>query len=199
LAGHESTASALASHLYYLATHPDVQTKAREEVLSVLDSDDAIQHNTKLPYLEAVIYESLRIHPPTDALPFRAIAHDVQLEGKSGKMHTLPKGSLASLSLTALHNNPDIWMNPHEFRPERFLNQDERESTKHAFMPFGTGPRMCIGMNFSLLEQRIVLSMLLRCFEWTLPADSPHKDGIQSTGFTLLKANPMHLSFTRRP
>jgi cytochrome P450 len=199
LAGHDSTAIAITCHMYYLALHPEAQRKAREEVLELLPTDDTLTSKTKLPYVEAVINESLRLHPPADLMIFREIAKDIQLTGKNGQSHHVKAGSaMASLEVTALHRNPTVWNNPNEFVPERWLDTSEKRGDKQgAYYPFGGGPRICIGMNFALLEQRVALTMLLRRYEWSLPTNSPHKDDLKSSGLIIMKPEPMQMHMRR--
>jgi cytochrome P450 len=132
-------------------------------------------------------------------LIFREIAHDVTLEGKDGQVHKVEANkALATLEITALHRKPDLWSDPNEFKPERWLDASEKRGDRRGgYCPFGAGPRICIGMNFSLLEQRVALAMLLRRYEWTLPADSPHKDGLKSHGLVVMKPNLMKMNIQR--
>jgi cytochrome P450 len=100
------------------------------------------------------------------------------------------------------HHNPAVWKDPEQFRPERFAAGGENEENAKnglAWAPFGNGARQCIGMNFSLAEQRVVLAMLLRKFTWSLPEDSIHKDHIVfGPGIGLLTAKDLYLSFEKR-
>jgi cytochrome P450 len=197
LAGHDTTSIALVSQIYYLALHPDVQQKAREEVLELLPTDESITPKTKLAYLEAVINECLRLHPPTSMMPFRLTEHESELEGADGHEMTIPENTVMTLDIKSVHRNPQVWQDPDEFRVERWLNTDDKTDKRLGYCPFGGGPRICIGMNFSLLEQRVVLSMLLRRYTWTLPKDTIHTDGIiRNHGILILKLEKMNVQFT---
>jgi cytochrome P450 len=199
LAGHDSTAIVITCHMYYLALHPEAQRRAREEVLKFLPTDEHLDPNTRLPYLEAIIKESLRLHPPADMLLFSDIAKDVKFEGKNGTVHDVKAGSaITTLEFTALHRNPAIWSDPEAFIPERWFDtSDKRGDKQGAYYPFGGGPRICIGKNCSLLEQRVTMTMLLRRYEWSLPTNSPHKDDLKSSGLIIIKPDPMKMRIRR--
>jgi cytochrome P450 len=125
---------------------------------------------------------------------FRKITKDIQLTGKNNTVHNVKAGSATiALEITAMHRNPDLWSDPLEFKPERWLDN----KAKPGFVAFGAGARICPGMNLSLLEQRVVLSMLLRRYEWSLPIDSPHQNGVKASGFFFAKPDPMYMHIRR--
>lgn len=114
----------------------------------------------------------------------------------------IPKGVRVQADMFLAQHNPAVWKDPEEFRPERFGPGGEYE--QHAkiglvWAPFGSGARQCIGMNFSLAEQRVVLAMLLRKFTWSLPEDSIHRGHIVfAPGIGLLSAKDLYLNFCKR-
>ncbi|KAI9484150.1 MAG: cytochrome P450 [Benjaminiella poitrasii] len=183
LAGHDTTANTLAFALYELAIHPELQEKAREEAIRVLgDSPEDIlptlEQTKELDYINMIIKETLRRHTPVYNTTSRVAIKDIQLAGTF-----IPEGSELSIDIYNLHHNPDIWHDPYKFDPERFLPGGEADQQEGiAWVPFSNGGRQCIGMNFSLYEQRVVLSMLLRKYTWSLPANSPHKHVLQKRG-----------------
>jgi cytochrome P450 len=195
IAGHDTTAVALATQLYYMATHPDVQRKAREEVLQLLPTDESITPKTKLPYLEAVMHESMRMSTPVTLLPMRMTSRPCVVSSNDGHV-TLPTETMCALDMTSVHYNPTVWKNADQFQPDRWLTPEAAEIKRQGFYSFGAGPRICMGMQFSLLEQRVVLSMLLRRYEWTLPADSIHRDSLQMKGFIISKPVDLGIVFT---
>ncbi|CAG8738753.1 4681_t:CDS:10, partial [Dentiscutata erythropus] len=138
VAGHDTTANSLATILYLLSIHKDVQQKAREEILSVLGSDltpSAEQHKA-LKYLNMIIYENLRIYPPVPFLPFRKLEEDLKY-----KNHVIPAGTGIGLFVYAIQNSPKFWENPEEFIPERFENEKDINGS-YTWLPFGAGSRI---------------------------------------------------------
>ena len=160
LAGHDTTAVSLAWTMHFLARHPEVQAKARQEAFEVLngkkdpDADDL----EKVPYINAVISECLRLRPPVYNLISREAAVDTELDGVA-----VPKGTGISLHIGAINRHPEVWENPSEFDPERFLQ--DKQPRIFNYLPFSAGPRRCLGDKFSLLEQRTLLLKLLTQFE----------------------------------
>ncbi|KAI8881277.1 cytochrome P450 [Backusella circina FSU 941] len=109
----------------------------------------------------------------------------------------IPKGTLITICLNDLMNNPTKWNNPDEFNIDRFLpNSEETEGVKYA--PFSYGSRTCVGLNFAMAEIRTVLLMLLRKYSWTLPKDSIHKNGVISKGLNFAGPDNLELDFVKR-
>ncbi|MBF6647290.1 cytochrome P450 [Methylobacter sp. BlB1] len=156
-AGHETTANVLTWTLYLLARHPDVLAKLKAEL------HDQLQGNTpdaeslqQLAYTRAVLSEAMRIRPPAGIL-IRKISQDTEIDG-----YALKADSLAIFSIYNVHHHPDYWQQPEQFDPERFLTAEKR---KFAYMPFGTGERVCIGNHFALLESQLLLSMIVQHYD----------------------------------
>ncbi|KAM3581362.1 hypothetical protein VKS41_006188 [Umbelopsis sp. WA50703] len=202
IAGHDTTSNALSFALYLLAKNPDVQEKARKEVIEVLGDGADIVYPTEtqlsqLKYIYMVMKETLRLCPPVQSGQFRRTEEETVLDGT-----VIPKDVHVQAEIFIAHHNPAVWKDAEQFRPERFAPGGENEENAKnglAWAPFGNGARQCIGMNFSLAEQRVVLSMLLRKFTWSLPKDSIHKDHIIFTGgLGLLSAKDLYLTFQNR-
>ncbi|ORX92456.1 cytochrome P450 [Basidiobolus meristosporus CBS 931.73] len=180
IAGHDTTANALATAIYYLAIHPHIQQRAREEANAVLGNGGKdvwpsfAQQQSQFPFITAIIKESMRLNPSAPQVVPRRCTKPVQF----GE-YVLPVGTPVNVHIYSVHHNPNNWENPYGFMPERFMD-DEAEHDLHSWIPFGGGLRRCIGMNFSLIEQRVVLSMLLRKFVWSLPKDSIHFDRLKT-------------------
>ncbi|OAD75062.1 CYP509 protein, partial [Phycomyces blakesleeanus NRRL 1555(-)] len=178
-AGHDTTANALSFIIYFFAKYPKIQQRAREEAHKILgdapqDVIPTVEETKDMTYINMVIKETLRIKGPVTAIPARRAAEDTELEGVF-----IPKGTLLTSDIYNMHHNPKIWNDPETFDPERFKAGGEADmlaSSGMPWMPFGGGSRLCIGMNFSLAEQRVMISMLLRKYTWRLPEDSIHKD-----------------------
>ncbi len=152
LAGHETTASLLTSLFWFVGEHPEVQARLDDELAGAgTIGADSVR---TLPYLMACIQETLRLSPPAWAIPREALADD-EVYG-----YRVLKGAAVMISPYVLHRHPDFWASPGEFRPERFLEKSDRPT--HAYLPFGAGPRQCIGNNFALMEAAIVAGLALR-------------------------------------
>ncbi|ORX81411.1 cytochrome P450 [Basidiobolus meristosporus CBS 931.73] len=196
LAGHDTTANSLACVMYYLAKYPEAQAKAREQVLELLGDSHyqapTYEQQEKMTYLTQVIKEVLRLCPSVAYLPDRYTKETTTFGD-----FTIPPNIPVIVHIYGIHRNPAYWTNPDEFDPSRF--EEGKVITPGTWMPFGGGVRQCVGMSFSMVEQRVVLSMLLRHFEWTLPEDSIHKDGlIASQKATLVSAVDLGIIFTER-
>ncbi|RUS17576.1 cytochrome P450 [Endogone sp. FLAS-F59071] len=162
LAGHDTTANALACAFYYLAANPAVQSKARAEILSVMGDRDSdpdpdtiptIEQTKSFVYVNLVMKESMRLSPSVVQLPARTVDNDTVL----GE-YLIPKHTQVLLNIYSIHHNPKYWgKDVEEFRPERFEDESKRDPL--AWLPFSSGSRSCIGTNFSLIEQRVVLAM----------------------------------------
>ncbi|WP_433669484.1 cytochrome P450 [Nocardia sp. CA-136227] len=151
VAGHETTATALVWALYRLHREPDTLARLRAE-LSAAGTDPDPAELMKLPYLDAVCQETLRLHPPVPIV-LRRLTGDFTLLGKP-----LVAGDTMGVSVHLLHTDPAVWPEPRRFRPERFL---ERKYGPFEYAPFGGGHRRCIGATLADYELRIVLATVL--------------------------------------
>ncbi|CAG8775300.1 1716_t:CDS:2, partial [Racocetra persica] len=138
LAGHDTTANSLATVLYLLAAHKDVQRKAREEILRVLgdDSTPSLEQQKSLKYLDMILHENLRLYPPIAILPARKTTKDVECRG-----HVIPAGACIQLFIYGIHHSPKLWKNPEEFLPERFENEQHEHGEFRSWLGFGDGSR----------------------------------------------------------
>lgn len=152
--GYEATADALTWTWYFLAGHPDVDRRFREEVASALGGrEPSFEDLGKLEYTTRMIQEVLRFYPSFWFTP-RASHRDDVIGG-----HPVPGGSVLILSHYSTHHHPRLWEDPERFDPDRFLPERAEGRPRHAYFPFGTGPRMCIGRHFANLEMLLVLAM----------------------------------------
>lgn len=159
LAGHETTSNALAFTLYLLSSHPDVARRVRAEIQSVLgDRAPSLEDLPNMPLVRAVIDESMRLYPPAWVFERITLEDEVVLD------HRIPKGSIVAVSPYLMHRNPRWFPNPEGFDPDRFLTPDPARP-KLQYIPFGGGPRTCIGNAFALTEMQLVLPMLLQSFD----------------------------------
>ena len=166
-AGHETSANALSWTLYLLSQHPEVVARLREEADRVVgdgEHPDATQIR-QMPYSAQVIEEGMRLYPPAWALG-RRLVEDTTIDGKHYK-----GDSIFLMSVHGLHRNPDLWNDPDAFRPERFSTDAVRMRPKGHYIPFGAGPRMCIGYHFAMMEMQLLLVQLIRNFDFELVAE----------------------------
>ncbi|KAI9264060.1 cytochrome P450 [Phascolomyces articulosus] len=166
----------------------------------------------QMSYLNNCIKETMRINPPTSGNLSRVASCDTHI-GQT----FIPKGTIITTELYCAHHLDKYWPNPHEFNPDRFSsssNTDEENYGKsdgsnnnnhvksnQLYIPFGYGPRACIGMNFSLAEQRVVQAMMLRKYTWQLVPMSEHEDGLKnakSGGVGLLGPDKLYLRLMKR-
>jgi cytochrome P450 len=167
VAGHETTALTLFWSLYLLASAPAEQSRLAQEVRGAdLSIETAGVALTKLPYTRAVVNEALRLYPPAATIARGSVATD-HVEGA-----TIPGGSLIMISPWVLHRHANLWTEPEAFDPSRFLG-DKPLMHRFAYMPFGAGPRICVGAQFALAEAGLVLAMLVQRFEFALADDAP--------------------------
>ena len=158
-AGHETTAVSMAWTLHLLAQHPDVLARLRHESQSVLGtartpSPDLFR---ALPYTLQVVQESLRLYPPA------WIMSRLALDDDHIGSYTIPVGATALICPYLLHRDPANWTDPERFDPERFTPGGQKDQLhSYAYLPFGGGPRLCIGNQFALMEMQILLAMLMR-------------------------------------
>jgi cytochrome P450 len=160
LGGHETTAMTLSWAIALLARHPAIQDRLHAELRSSDEPTD------ELPYLRMVVDETLRLYPPI-WLVARNAAKDEDLGG-----HSIPAGTAVFISPYVLHRSPSLWEAPTVFWPDRFAPDRIDEQHAHAFIPFISGPRQCIGNNFALLEARLALAVLAKRFRFELASGS---------------------------
>jgi len=159
-AGHETTASAIGWSMYCLLRHPEYLEKLRSELDSV---DDLVSDLDKLEYCQKVLKETLRLYPTIPAAPRSVLKHTV-LNG-----YRVPQASKVFLSIYNIHRHSNYWKQPEVFKPERF---DELNlGHKLAYMPFGAGPRFCIGNHLAMMETTLVIALLLKQFDFELLQD----------------------------
>jgi cytochrome P450 len=165
-AGHETTALALAWALYLCAFDQDVQDKARAEAQAALQGGVAgAAHIPQLKYTRQIIEETLRLYPPA------AIVSRTALKPDRLRDREIRRGDTVMLPIYALQRHEMLWDNPNRFDPDRFGKNASHD--RYAYIPFGHGPRICIGMEFALREAQIVLGTLLSKYRFELTDDVP--------------------------
>ncbi len=162
-AGHETSANALAWTFYLLSQHPDVVKKLRKELEEVLDGrTPKFGDLPRLQYTKQVIEEGMRLYPPAHAVGREAIEDD-EINGEKVK-----KDTIVLVSIYALHRSEKYYENPEAFDPERFTPERVKARPKNAYLPFGAGPRMCIGNHFAMMEMQLILASLIQKFDFDL-------------------------------
>ncbi|MXQ10125.1 cytochrome P450 [Microvirga makkahensis] len=156
-AGHETTANALSWSIYLISQDERVRSRIEREVDQVLGDDPfEPQHLDQLVYTRAVLDEAMRLYPPAPFLSRAAIEED-----RFGDV-TVPAGTVVTIAPYVLHRHRTLWEEPESFRPERFLPEEKARIDRFAYLPFGAGPRVCIGAAFALQEAVIVLATIVR-------------------------------------
>jgi len=160
LGGHETTANSMAWLLAILVSHPEIQQKARQEVLDKTPNELTYDSFKELIYIDALLKESMRMYPPGPVSNGRIAKNDTVI----GHVR-VPAGTYVDLNHISMGHDPKIWGDPSVIRPERWFPENLTKEQRNAWTPFSGGPRICIGMNFSLLEQKIFLVSLLKRFK----------------------------------
>jgi len=163
VAGHETSSNALSWLLYLLSSRPDCVDAIRQEFDSVLGERSlSFSDVPKFEFTTQVIMEALRLYPPFWMVDRMALADD------SAGGVAIPKGSTVVVFIYGVHHSPQYWENPETFDPERFTKSREKLHTPFAHLPFGAGPRGCIGGNYAMLQILMILSVLLRKYDFRL-------------------------------
>uniref|UniRef100_A0A8C4LGQ2 Cytochrome P450 3A n=1 Tax=Equus asinus asinus TaxID=83772 RepID=A0A8C4LGQ2_EQUAS len=161
-AGYETTSTSLSFLLYLLATHPDVQQKLQEEIDATFPNKAPPTYDAllQMDYLDMVLNESLRLFPVAVRLE-RLCKKDVEIDGVF-----IPKGTVVMVPTFSLHRASEFWPEPEEFRPERFSKKNKDNINPCIYMPFGNGPRNCIGMRFAMVNMKLALVRVLQNFSF---------------------------------
>ncbi|MGG7518177.1 cytochrome P450 [Allorhizobium undicola] len=190
-AGHETTALGLAWTFHLLAAHPDVEQKICEELHRVVGNGNVQpEHIEKLTFLKQVFNETMRLYPPAPII-VRNVEQPFDLGG-----HHLPKGMVLMIPIYAIHRHKLLWEAPERFDPSRFAPEKAKERHRYAFMPFGAGPRICIGSAFATMEAVAILAVLLQRFRLANPGRRPAEPLMR---ITLRPRNPMMMELADRP
>lgn len=185
VAGHETTANALTFTLKLLALNKHVLAKVVKEIDSTKNKNlTALQSISKLNYTKCCIEESLRLYPPA------WITDRVNIEDDKIENYYLKKGTIVGVSIYELHRNKKYWDAPERFKPERFF-EENRKDILSSYMPFGAGPRLCIGNNFAMYEMILAVSAIVKKFHI-----STHNDTIKINPLITLKPVDIKLRFT---
>ncbi|XP_044513353.1 cytochrome P450 3A24-like isoform X1 [Gracilinanus agilis] len=193
-AGYETTSTTLNFITYNLATHPEIQKKLLEEIDSTLPNKAVLTYDTifQMEYLDMVVNETLRLFPLGGRIE-RICQKTAEINGI-----TIPKGTVVLIPVYVLHHDPEYWPEPEEFRPERFDREGRKSMDPYVFLPFGAGPRNCVGMRFALLTLKTALVTLLQNFTVEPCKETPIPLVIDTKGFMQPK-KPIILKLVPRP
>jgi cytochrome P450 len=175
-AGHETTASTLSWAWYFLCQHPDIYQQVQHEADSVLEGRTPMYSDlAHLPLCLQVFKETMRLYPPAAGIVREAL-HDITIDG-----YLLPKGTTVMLSPYTIHRNSAYFPDPEKFVPQRFTPEQEKQLPRYAYIPFGAGPRICIGNYFALMEGQLLLATLAQRVTFTLvPGQTIQPDPIHN-------------------
>ena len=168
IAGYETTATTLSFCSYELALNQEIQNKLYQELKLAIENNGDIDYDTlsKLPYLDAVISETLRKYPPVQRLE-RTATQTYQVPNTKV---TINKGNIVYIPVYAIHHDEEYYPSPETFKPERFLPENRHLIKPYTYLPFGCGPRNCVGMRFGLLEAKLALTKILLKYKFVKSA-----------------------------
>uniref|UniRef100_A0A8C9XJL0 unspecific monooxygenase n=1 Tax=Sander lucioperca TaxID=283035 RepID=A0A8C9XJL0_SANLU len=163
-AGYETSSSSLSFMAYNLATNPHTMKRLQEEVDSTFPDKGPVEYQAlmQMEYLDCVINESLRLYPIAPRIE-RVAKATVEINGL-----VIPKGMVVMVPTWPLHRDPDLWSEPEEFKPERFSKENKETIDPYTYMPFGAGPRNCIGMRFALVMMKLAMVEILQRYSFSV-------------------------------
>lgn len=188
LAGHDTTSTTLCYSLWELGRNPDLQSRVHTEVAALGRRTLTPEDVPHLGYTVRVLHEALRLCPPASGL-IRQLNEDMVIDG-----YRAESGSMASVDIYAMHRDPALWDDPLTFDPDRFTPERSKGRNRWQYLPFGGGPRSCVGDHFAMLEATLALATIVRDVALT----SLHDDFPIESLFTVIAAAPIPARITRR-
>jgi cytochrome P450 len=182
LAGHDTTSTTLTYALWSLGHHRDIQRRVRAEVAALGERTLTPDDVPELPITVRVLHEALRMCPP-GAGTMRSPTRDIVVDG-----YRVEAGTIALVSFYAMHRDPALWEDPTKFDPDRFLPERSKGRSRWQYLPFGGGPRSCVGDHFAMLEATLALATIIRAAE----IESLGESFPLATPFTVVAAAPIH-------
>ena len=163
LAGHETTASVLTWCFFMLAQQPAIVARMRAEIATIAgDAPILIEHTKKMSFTRNIFREALRLYPPITFIP-RVAAVDTVIAGRKVK-----RGSMIMIAPWTIHRHKAFWKDPEVFDPDRFLPEREKDIRPGTYIPFGLGPRLCVGAAFATVEASLILASLVRRYDFSI-------------------------------
>lgn len=192
-AGSETTSTVIEWAMAELLRQPEAMRKVKEELIEVVGDNRNVEESDieKLPYLQVVVKETLRLHPPLPLLLPRNTIQDTKFVG-----YDIPKDTQVLVNAWAIGRDPDSWEDPLSFKPERFLGLNiDYKGQNFELIPFGSGRRICVGMLFAQRVILLGLASLIHCFNWELDKDSTHEtlDMREKVGISVRKLIPLNV------
>ncbi|XP_014286440.1 probable cytochrome P450 6a14 [Halyomorpha halys] len=197
LAGYETTANTLSFGLYELSKNPDIQERVYKEVDNVLKKYGGVitwEGLAEMKYIECVISETLRKYPPIIAVvrqsvkPYKVPNSDLEL----------PTKSVVVMPIYSIHHDPKYYPDPEKFDPERFSEENKHKLVKCTYLPFGEGPRTCIGMRFAKMEIKIAIAKLIMKYKLTLNSKTTSPLQYSTKTFFMVPAEGLWVDFSPR-
>ena len=173
--------------------HPKVLKKVQEELTDIVGLNNTVEeaHLSKLKYLDAVVKETLRVHPPVALLVPHCPSEPSTIGG-----YRIPKDARVFLNVYTIHRDPQLWKDPLLFQPERFLSGSDAENINYLgnhfhYLPFGSGRRICPGISLAERISVLALASLLHAFHWKLPNDTVEVDLSERFGIVVKISKPL--------
>lgn len=191
MAGTDTVTSTIEWTMAELLHNPDLMSKAKAELEQIIGKGNMVEesHIEKLPYLQAIVKETFRLHPAVPLLLPRKAEIDLEING-----YMIPKDAQVLINVWAIGRDPKLWDNANEYSPERFLGSEiDFKGRNFELTPFGAGRRICPGLPLAIRVLFLMLGLLINCFDWELeggikPEDMNMNDKF---GLTLEKAQPV--------
>ena len=190
VAGYDTTGTTMAHAAYRLALNPDVQDKLFAEIDEKVQEANGgdLDYTTlqNMPYLDQVLHETLRLHPPAPFL-FRSCTKDYVIPGTNV---TIEKGQDLQINTIGIQLDENYYENPTKFNPDNFSKEARTGRSPYTFLAFGQGPRSCVGMRFAMLEAKVGIVTVLRRFKLLATEETPkvlHRDPTQLLGIPIEK------------
>ncbi|XP_065055855.1 cytochrome P450 3A19-like [Rhopilema esculentum] len=193
LAGYDTSSNTLGLTCYHLALYPEIQERVYEEITRICESKDTATYDEikEMVYLEAFVSETLRLYPPGFFVT-RTVEKSCIINGVHFK-----KDMAVLIPTYALHRDEKYWPEPNAFKPERFLPENKESINQFAYLPFGNGPRTCIGMRFAQMEIKTILVRMLQKFRMLRGPETPVPLKMQPRA-VLSPAEPVWIRFEKR-
>ncbi|KAM9314863.1 cytochrome P450 3A30-like [Pholidichthys leucotaenia] len=193
VAAYETSSTTLSFLAYNLARHREVMERLQMEIDSTFPNESPVQYEAlmQMEYLDCVVNESLRLYPPGVRLE-RVAKETVKINEI-----TIPKNTAIIVPVYALHRDPELWPEPEEFRPERFSKENKQRISPYTYLPFGSGPRNCIGMRFALLVVKLALVEVLQRYSFLVCPETEYPLQMDYSGL-LGPIRPIKLKLTTR-